>query len=324
MLGTGQPSDMFSSAAQSMLNRTAPPPPSRTALSSRNPPKLLAAEGGDPLSDLLLAPVSQSARVLARPNYRPELTPRSDPFANTGAIRGSFAPVGQTAVHPSALMGREETLLENPPRQVPQASILSFTPPNKESYSEKKEKNLISSSTNKNTMAHQRPVLELIDEPFVQAPLRTSEFSRLGDLDQPVDCAAEKKSDRPDLSFFDPKQLLPKSDIRSCFKDPQDPSNYMYDRTLFAPLKRRYNTGTDFVRGDIYIAPNRFGWFDTPANPGTDLNAGFFNLNYPSFEQSVSLQDTQVQRQNPSFKAAQMEQIQFSNPYAGQAMRRGP
>ena len=174
-------------------------------------------------------------------------------------------------------------------------------------------------------MSDQRPVLELIDEPFVQAPLHQSEFSRLGELDQPVECAVKKQTgERPDLSFFDPKQLLPKSDIRSCFKDPQDPSNYMYDRTLFAPLKRRYNTGVDFVRGDLYIAPNRFGWFDTPANPGTDLNPGFFNLNYPSIDQSVSLQDTQVERQHPSLRAAQVEQIQFSNPYAGQSFRRGP
>jgi hypothetical protein len=246
--------------------------------------------------DLLLAPESQSSRVLARPNYLAELTPRSDPFAGSGAIRGTFAPLEQTAVQPYAL-----------------------TPV------EKKEKNLISSPTNKNTMSQQRPVLEFIDEPFVQAPLQHSDFSRLGEIDQPVDCpSVEKKSDRPDLSFFDPKQLLPKSDIRSCFKDPQDPSNYMYDRTLFAPMKRRYNTGVDFVRGDLYIAPNRFGWFDTPANPGTDLNPGFFNLNYPSFEQSVSLQDTQVQRQNPSFRAAQAEQVSFQNPFAGQSFHRGP
>jgi hypothetical protein len=175
-------------------------------------------------------------------------------------------------------------------------------------------------------MSQQRPVLELIDEPFVQAPLQHADFSRLGEIDQQPDCASEKKSlsDRPDLSFFDPKQLLPKSDIRSCFKDPQDPSNYMYDRTLFAPLKRRYNTGVDFVRGDLNIAPYRFGWFDAPANPGTDLNPGFFNLNYPSIEQSISLQDTQVERAHPTLRAAQVEQVQYGNPYAGQAFRRGP
>ena len=302
MLGIGQPSDMLSSAASQYINRA------------------------NPMQDLLLAPESQSARVLARPNYLAPLTPRSDPFANTGAIRGSFAPIEQTAVHPYALMSHNENLQEIPPHPSHPRSILSISQPSysKESYSEKKEKNLISPSFNKNTMSSQRPVLEFIDEPFVQAPLHQSEFSRLGELDQPAEGPKKQLSDRPDLSFFDPKQLLPKSDIRSSFKDPQDPSNYMYDRTLFAPLKRRYNTGVDFVRGDLYIAPNRFGWFDTPANPGTDLNPGFFNLNYPSIEQSVSLQDTQVQRQYPSLHAAQVEQIQFNNPYAGQSFRRGP
>lgn len=314
MLGIGQPSDMFSSSAHQYVNRV----PTRSQL-----------------QDLLLVPESQSSRVLARPNLVSSLTPRSDPFANTGSIRGSFAPIGQTAVHPYALMSAEETLTSTVETQNQRPhSILSVQQPSftqnqqisQESYREKKEKNLISSSFSKNTMAQQRPVLELIDEPFVQAPLQHADFSRLGELDQQAERAVEKKSlsERPDLSFFDPKQLLPKSDIRSSFKDPQDPSNYMYDRTLFAPLKRRSKADVDFVRGDLHIAPHRFGWFDTPANPGTDLNAGFFNLNYPSIEQNVSLQDTQVQRQFPSLQAAQVEQIQFSNPYAGQSFRRGP
>ena len=114
MLGIGQPSDLFSSSAQQYVNRS------------------------NPMSDLLLAPESQSARVLARPNYKAALTPRSDPFANTGSIRGNFAPIGQTAVHPSALMSQHEMISSNQTPDTPH-SILS----DRESYSEKKEKNLI-------------------------------------------------------------------------------------------------------------------------------------------------------------------------------------
>lgn len=167
--------------------------------------------------------------------------------------------------------------------------------------------------------ASERPVLEDIDAPFEQAPLQSQDFSYLGSMEQPAPCA--KKSDRPDLSFSDPKQLLPKADIRQCLNDPTDPGNYMFDRTLFAPLKRRYgNVGTDYIRGDVYVAPNRFGWFDVPANPGTDLNAGFFNLNYPSFDQNVKLQDTEVRRTHPSVTGAQYD----LNPYGEQSFHRGP
>lgn len=307
----------------------------------------------NPMKDLLLAPEGQSSRIMARPDYKAELTPRTDPFANSGAIRGQFpTDLGHTAVSMYPLSSAGLDVYELPPQpniHVPK-SLYSMEPPRFSSQKEffendKKEKNLISSPSNKTmnrefnsnvAMTHssgmmhnsapQRMALEPIDAPFEQAPLHSSEFSNLGSLDAPMDCAKEKKqlSNRPDLSFSDPKQLLPKSDIRQCMKDPTDPSNYMYDRTLFAPLKRRYNTTTDYIRGDVYIEPNRFGWFDTPANPGTDLNVGFFNLNYPSFQQNVELEDSSVQRLNPSLTASQFDQISGRNPYAGQSMRRGP
>jgi len=134
------------------------------------------------------------------------------------------------------------------------------------------------------------PALDLIDEPMA---IEASEFSKLGGMNT----AKKETKTRPDLSYMG--ATLPKLGIESKFKDPTDPSNYMYDRTLFAPLKRRNGgVGTDYIRGDVYVAPNKFGWFDVPSNPGTDLNPGFFNLNYPSFEQSVENQDLEVSRQN--------------------------
>jgi len=299
----------------------------------------------NPLRDLLMAPEGQTARIMARPDYRPELTPRTDPFAGSGVIRGSFpSNWGNTAVSPYALSSHALAVHEMPPQpevHVPH-SLYSAEPPRvsaaKEFFeNEKKDKNLISSPTDKtmnrsfqsnvamtHTSGHlpsapERMVLEPIDAPLEQAP-QSQDFSYLGSLDAPVSCA--KKSDRPDLSFSDPKQLLPKSDIRQCMNDPTDPANYMFDRTLFAPLKRRYgNIGTDYIRGDVYVAPNRFGWFDVPANPGTDLNAGFFNMNYPSFEQNVKLQDTAVQRSQPSMSGSKFDQY---NPYGDQSFHRGP
>ena len=158
-------------------------------------------------------------------------------------------------------------------------------------------------------------VLEPIDEPEMN--IQSNEFSELGNL-QPK---KEAKASRPDLSYEGAQ--LPKLGIENKFKDPTDPTNYMYDRTLFAPLKRRNGgNGTDFIRGDVYIAPNRFGWFDAPSNPGTDLNPGFFNLNYPSFESHVEKEDLSVKRQNSSLTLAELESIQRNNPFSTNNLHR--
>lgn len=319
MLGTPSHSDIYSSAAQSYVSK----------------------------GRFLLAPSEQTARVLARPNYLSDLTPRTDPFSNTGAIRGSFPrDLGKTAVHPDAFTRYGETLTEEPPqpKQIVPRSLYSNEPPKFVNASTeffhsepvKKDKNLISSSSNKTSIvemhssnsmtAPQRLALEPIDAPFEQTPLQSTNFSKLGDLDY-SGASTQKKpvGNRPDLSFADPKQLLPKMDMaHSNMRDPTNPDNYIYDRTLFAPLKRRINTATDYIRGDLYIAPQNYGWFNVAANPGTDLNPGFFNLNYPSFEQSVQLQDTEVHRSHPSLTMAQAEQVKFNNPYGGQAFQRSP
>jgi Family of unknown function (DUF5850) len=331
MLGTPSHSDIYSSAAQSYASK------GRLSQSQQAP------------VDLLLAPSNQSARVLARPNYLADLTPRTDPFSNTGAIRGSFPrDLGKTAVHPDAFTQYGETLIEEPPqpKQVVPRSLYSSEPPKFVNaateffHSEpvKKDKNLISSSSNKTSIvemhssnsmtAPQRLALEPIDAPFEQSPLQSTNFSKLGDLDYASAYSQKKQApsgNRPDLSFADPKQLLPKMDMaHSNMRDPTNPENYIYDRTLFAPLKRRNGTATDYIRGDLYIAPQNYGWFNVAANPGTDLNPGFFNLNYPSFEQTVQLQDTEVARTHPSLTMAQAEQVKFNNPYGGQAFQRSP
>ena len=67
---------------------------------------------------------------------------------------------------------------------------------------------------------------------------------------------------------------------------------------------------------------DRQGWFDVPSNPGTDLNAGFFNLNYPSFEQHVENQDLEVKRQNASLTLSELESIQRYNPFSTNNLHR--
>ena len=152
-----------------------------------------------------------------------------------------------------------------------------------------------------------------IDEPI---PFQSNNFSKLVESH-----VVEKEESRPNLEYKGAE--LPKLSMDSKFKDPTDPSNYMYDRTLFAPLKRRNgNNSADFIRGDIYVAPTRFGWFDVPSNPGTDLNAGFFNLNYPSFESQTDKQDTEVTRKNKGLTLADLENIQKNNPFSTNHLHR--
>ena len=96
---------------------------------SKHRPKELPAHNPE---QLLLAPKEQTQRIMARPVYLPDLPPRSDPFANSGAIRGTFPEeLGHTAVNPYPMMTPVEHIKEEPPRlhdQVPKP-LYSFELP---------------------------------------------------------------------------------------------------------------------------------------------------------------------------------------------------
>ena len=262
--------------------------------------------------------------IMARPNYVSTVTPRFDSNANSGIIRGTGpSDLNQTAITQYPIMpvieknnndsngsnlglnvvdqynmnvqNLYDIQNEYKSREIKNAPIKN------EYFSEKIK--ISSMNNNKNTMSQ---MFEQID-PF---ELQSGDFSKVVEESKPQQAA----SSRPDLTYTGAK--LPKLGIDNKYKDPTDPTNYMYDRTLFAPLKRRYgNVQTDYIRGDVYVAPNKFGWFDVPSNPGTDLNPGFFNLNYPSFQSHVDNQDTTVERKNKSLTMADLENIQRNNPF---------
>lgn len=109
---------------------------------------------------------------------------------------------------------------------------------------------------------------------------------------QDVKLPVNKESAAPNtLEYTTPKELLPIPDMRqTLMRDPSDPTNFMYDRTLFAPLKSRNHNTPDRFRGDLDIKPIKTGWFDIATVPHVDLAQGYFGY-FNDIEQYQDLQD---------------------------------
>lgn len=98
------------------------------------------------------------------------------------------------------------------------------------------------------------------------------------------------------LKYTVPKDLLPAPDMRQPLaRDPSDPSNFMYDRTVFAPLKKRNHNEADRFRGDLDIEPVKTGWFDIATVPTVDLVKGYFGT-FNDIQEYQDLQDISYQR----------------------------
>jgi len=93
------------------------------------------------------------------------------------------------------------------------------------------------------------------------------------------------------LEYTLPSELLPTPDMRQpLMRDPSDPSNFMYDRTVFAPLKSRNLNTPDRIRGDLDIQPIKTGFFDISTIPSIDLAKGYFGA-FNDITQYTDLQD---------------------------------
>jgi len=114
---------------------------------------------------------------------------------------------------------------------------------------------------------------------------------------------------RPDLQ--DVKDIMPTPDMRySAGLDPTDPNNFIYERTLFAPLKRRYGNNVDFFRGDIDVTPEKRGWFDVRSVGSQDVVKGYFS-NYTDIQQQTALRDAYFDRN----VSASERQMANTNPF---------
>ena len=77
--------------------------------------------------------------------------------------------------------------------------------------------------------------------------------------------------------------------------DPTNAQNFMYDRTIFAPLKRRYGNQVDFFRGDVQIKQQNRGWFDISPATEKDIVVGYFDR-YIDIQQETAIRDANFTR----------------------------
>ena len=109
----------------------------------------------------------------------------------------------------------------------------------------------------------------------------------------------------------DVKDIMPTPDMRySANLDPTDPNNFIYERTLFAPLKRRNYGDVDYFRGDLEIMPEKRGWFDIRSVGDKDVVQGYFS-NYSDIQQSATVKDSIFERT----LTPQQKQVRNSSPY---------
>jgi hypothetical protein len=104
-------------------------------------------------------------------------------------------------------------------------------------------------------------------------------------------------SGKPELQST--KDLMPVPDMRyTTGLDPTDPQNFMYDRTIFGRLKRRYGNSVDWFRGDLDVKPEYRGWFDLQPPQDTDIVKGYFDR-YIDIEQETAIRDASFTRATP-------------------------
>lgn len=162
-----------------------------------------------------------------------------------------------------------------------------------------------------NTLLGQAPPMSLMAAPSSPSPsaLPVIDYSTIGsssNITSPTALTTQQANDMlkqkmgtTTPQYMETSELMPTVDMRySAGIDPTDPQNFMYDRTIFGKLKRRYGNGVDFIRGDLDIQHENRGWFDIQPPTETDVVNGYFD-NYLDVQQSLSLRDTAFSRVTP-------------------------
>lgn len=135
------------------------------------------------------------------------------------------------------------------------------------------------------------------------------DFAQLGGVAAPVSSGAitskqaseilENRFGTDQPKFIDTVELMPVPDMRyTAGADPTDPQSFMYDRTIFGKLKRRYGNQVDYFRGDLDIKPEYRGYFDIQPPSENDIVKGYFDR-YIDIQQETAIRDATFERATP-------------------------
>lgn len=246
-----------------------------------------------------LASVKNTA-LFAQPDFKAQLSPRFDGVSSAGTIYGNPAPIQSQAswITPVSQMGGP-TFAELQ-KQMPQG----FAEPMKDA-----------------------PTFQQMQQANPQgfsAP--TTSFAQMGG-NIPQKAAADQYQTENNISsnqvahmigsgtptYQETSELMPTPDMKGTITvDPTDPKNFMYDRTIFSQLKRRYGNGVDFFRGDLQIPQEQRGWFDIMPAAQTDIVTGYFD-NYIDIQQTTYIKDAEFERTVPTDVLADNKLRPFGN-----------
>lgn len=217
-----------------------------------------------------LASVKNNA-LFAQPQFSADLSPRFDGVSSAGTIYGNPAPI------------QYQASFVTPVSQMSQPQPQSFA---------------------MNEVSKNRPV-ELMKQP-------TSFANMGGNIPQKAPADQYQTEDLIDSNqiahmigsgtptYQETSELMPTPDMKGTITvDPTDPKNFMYDRTIFSQLKRRYGNGVDFFRGDLQIPQEQRGWFDVMPAAQTDIVTGYFD-NYIDIQQTTYIKDAEFERTVPA------------------------
>lgn len=267
--------------------------------------------------------------TLTRPTFSSNLDPRnmdmrSDPYSQGGYVKGTAPPTpylasdNKVATYRSGVVSPTSDSLSTPSDATPVSTVVDVPSVGDQTQ------NPVSSGTYNAGMNDALSYIEFIDSDYDGLPSSAgvsssssstssntdyntldADFAKLGS-DGTFQAAQNQSTKKykeslhnrdPDtLKYTTPQELLPAPDMRQpLMRDPSDPSNFMYDRTIFAPLKKRNHNEADRIRGDLDIAPVKSGWFDIATVPQVDLVKGYLGY-YKDIEQYQDLQDISYTR----------------------------
>jgi hypothetical protein len=213
--------------------------------------------------------------LFAQPQFAADLTPRFDGVTSAGTIYGNPAPIQYQAsyITPVSQMGMPQS--QSVPQQAmhPNRPVELFNQPQR-------------IATNFAQMGGSVPQKAAADQYQTEDKISSNQIAHMIGSGTP--------------EYQETSELMPTPDMKGTITvDPTDPKNFMYDRTIFSQLKRRYGNGVDFFRGDLQIPQEQRGWFDIMPAAQTDIVTGYFD-NYIDIQQTTYIKDAEYERTLPA------------------------